>query len=167
MIKTRTRYSDEVRQARLDDAINHLSWLLGNEMDGRTWKTLGPVSAHYRLHSAYDYLVQALFAYNRHWRTLKSREVTDLLNLAWLPNQFEELNFSAMNALSDDLVGYQQRLTVLNRFFKEIVAQCQFDGLYGDRVGDEAFIRQHDEPGRDWNMAEWVEQHHASRLSLD
>jgi hypothetical protein len=65
LITERTKYSDKVRQSRLDEAIARLDWLLSASTTDRTWDSLGPETAHYRLHSAYDYLMQALFAYNR------------------------------------------------------------------------------------------------------
>jgi hypothetical protein len=74
LITEKTAYKDEIRQVRLDDALIKLDWLLNDSTVERTWDTLGASVAHYRLHSAFDYLVQALFAYNRRWRTLRSRE---------------------------------------------------------------------------------------------
>jgi hypothetical protein len=148
-----------MRQERLDDAIVHLDWLLNGAAAERAWVTLGPKVAHYRLHSACDYLIQALFAYNRHWRTVRSRELSDLLKLPWLPVKFERQLFLATNALSETQDGYQQRVILLRNFLDELVARCQQDGLYNDNPVSEAFIRRHDEPGRDWNMDEWNQKH--------
>lgn len=159
LIAERTTFSDDIRQSRLDEAIVHMDWLLNPATTKRTWNTLGPTTAHYRLHSAYESLVQAIFAYNHHWRTLRSRELADLLNLPWLPQNFEEQLLLATNALSTDYDGYQQRTAVLRQFFSELVAQCQQDGLYGTDTISEAFIRSHDEPGRNWNMEEWNQMH--------
>jgi hypothetical protein len=111
------------------------------------------------VHAAYDYLVQALFAYNRRWRPFRSRELSDLLNLPWLPERFEEQLLLATNALSVTQEGYQQRAAVLRYYFNDLVVKCQQDGLYGENAVSEAFIRQHDEPGRDWNMDEWSKVH--------
>lgn len=159
LIAERTKYNDTVRQKRLDEAIIHFDWLLDATTTEQAWHHLGPTVAHYRLHTAFEYVVQALFAYNRRWRTLKSRELADLVKLPWQPAQFEAHLLQAMNALSTDYDGYQQRLTRLRQFFNELITQCQQDGLYGQDAVGEAFIRQHDEPGRDWNMAEWVQKH--------
>ncbi len=159
LVTERTKFSDKIRQARLDDAIVHLDWLLNAAKVEQTWATLGATVAHYRLHSAYDYLVQGIFAYNRRWRTLRSRELADLLALPWLPVQFEEQLLLATNALAADYDGYQQRAAVLQQFFDALVVQCQQDGLYGMKAVSEAFIRQHDEPGRNWNMEEWARLH--------
>ena len=155
LVSQRTKYTDENRQERLDGGLIMLDWLIKPSTADRTWETLGPTVAHSRLHSAFDYLVQALFAYNRRWRTLPSRELTDLLALDWLPEEFEENLLQAANALSADFEGYQQRLAVLNRFFNGLILRCQQDGLYGADPISEAFIRQNSEPGRDWNMDEW------------
>lgn len=159
LIGERTYFNDEIRQERLDDAIVHLDWLLSDLTVEHTWETLGAEIAHYRLHSAYDYLMQALFAYNRHWRTIRSRELTDLLKLPWLPEKFDRQLILATNALSVTKAGYQQRVTVLQDYFDELVSKCQQDGIYGVKAVSEAFIRRHDEPGRNWNMDEWNKRH--------
>ena len=119
----------------------------------------GAEIAHYRLHAAFEYLVQALFAYNYRWRTLKSRELSDLLKLPWLPEKFDEQLFLATNALEVTQDGYQQRVKILQHLFNELVTKCQVDGLYGEKPVNEAFIRQYEEPGRDWNMDEWNRKH--------
>ena len=159
LIVERTYFNDEIRRERLDDAIEHLDWLLREESTESTWETHGATMAHYRLHSAFDYLMQGLFAYNRRWRTLPSRELSDLLRLPWLPAKFEEQLIVATNALSVTKAGYQQRVRVLQRFFYELVTQCHHDGMYGGDAVSEAFIRQHDEPGRNWNMDTWNTKH--------
>ena len=159
LILERTYFSDEIRQERLDDAIACLDWLLNDSTTERTWETLGAEVAHYRLHSAHDYLTQALFAYNRRWRTLRSREISDLLKLPWLPEKFDEQLILATNALSLTKDGYQHRVRILQYFFKALMTKCRQDGIYGDDAVSEAFIRQHDEPGRNWNMDEWNQKH--------
>ena len=161
LIAERTCFSDVTRQERLDDATVNLDWLLGDETVEDTWERLGAGVAHYRLHSAFDYLVQALFAYNRRWRTIRSRELTDLLKLPWLPEKFDEQLVIATNALSATKDEYHRRAAILRQFFSELVSQCQQDGLYGVNAVSEAFIRQHDEPGRNWNMDEWNQRHRA------
>ena len=164
LITEHTKYNDHIRQARLDDAIVALDWLLNESTTNQTWHLLGANVAHYRLHSASEYLVQALFAYNRRWRTFRSRELADLLNLGWLPEQFEAQFLLATNALSIDYDGYQKRVSVLNQFFGALVAQCQQDGLYGKDAVGEAFIREHKEPGYAWDMAEWSQLHQKRRM---
>jgi hypothetical protein len=163
LVAERTKFSDEIRQLRLDEAFVQLDQLLNVSKSERTWATLGSSMAHVRLHSAYDYLIQAIFAYNRRWRTWRSRELSYLIKLPWLPERFEEQVLLATNALSVTQDGYQQRLTILRHFFDELVVKCQQDRLYGLNVVDEAFIRQNDEPGRDWNMEEWIRSHRQRR----
>lgn len=155
LVAKRTKYNEQIRQWRLDDALVALDWLLDASTTDQTWNLLGATVAHYRLHSACEYLVQGLFAYNRQWRTFRSRELADLFKLQWLPNQFEDQFLLATNALSENHEGYQQRVTVLNQFFKALAAQCQQDGTYGKDVVGEAFIRQHNEPGYAWDIDEW------------
>ena len=159
LIAERTHFSDAIRQERLDDAMVCLDWLLNDSTTERTWETLGAEVAHYRLHSAYDYLIQALFAYNRHWRTLRSREISDLLRLPWLPEKFDEQLLWATNALSVAKEDYQRRVTILQHFFNELLTKCQRDGIYDGDAVSEAFIRRHEEPGRNWNMDEWNKEH--------
>jgi hypothetical protein len=159
LIAEKTIYKDEIRQVRLDDALIKLDWLLKDPTIERTWDTLGARAAHYRLHAAFDYLIQALFAYNRRWRTLRSRELTALLNLGWLPKKFDDQLLKLTNALTETKEGYLERAKSLKRCFAELVGICQQDGLYGNNPVNEAFIRQNDEPGRDWNMAEWNRKH--------
>ena len=113
---------------------------------------------------AFDYLIQALYAYNRRWRTLRSRELTDLLNLPWLPQRLEKQLLLATNALTETQAGYQQRVTVLTECFDELVAKCQQEGLYGEHAVSEASIRQHEEPGRDWNMDAWNQKHQQRKI---
>jgi hypothetical protein len=159
IVAERTSLNDEIRRERLDDAIVHIDWLLSDSAVEQTWEMFGATIAHYRLHSAYDYLTQALFAYNRRWRTLRSRELSDLLKLPWLPEKFNEQLILATNALSVSKVGYQERVILLRHFFNELVTKCQQDGLYRGEAVSEAFIRRHDEPGRNWNMEEWNKNH--------
>lgn len=159
LIDKRTAYTDDVRQSRLDEAVLWLDQLLGASKAERTWATLGPAMAHDRLHAAYDYVIQALFAYHRRWRPWRSRELAYMFKLPWLPERLKEQILSAGNALSVTQEGYGQRLAILRRFFAELVEQCQQDGMYGADAAGEAFIRQCGEPGRDWNMEEWNRLH--------
>jgi Nucleotidyltransferase domain len=159
LVAERTYFNDEIRQERLDDAIVHIDWLLRDSTVEQTWEIFGATIAHYRLHPAYDYLTQALFAYNRRWRTLRSRELSDLLKLPWLPEKFNEQLIFATNALSVTKDDYHQRVTILQHFFNELRTKCQQDGLYSGDALSEAFIRLHDEPGRNWNMEEWNNKH--------
>jgi hypothetical protein len=163
MIVERTRYGDEVRLQHLDEAIVRMDWLLSEWQIAQTWENLGPVVAHYRLHTAWESLAQGLFAYNRCWRTLRSRELTDLLSLPWLPARFEEQPFLLTNALAETEQAYQQRATALRACFMVLVQQCRQEGLYDENAVSEAFIRRHDEPGRAWNMDEWNERHRQER----
>lgn len=159
LIESKTFYSDAERQTKVDEAVSLLNWLLSEALTGRPYDTLGATAAHYRLHSTFDYLIQAIFAINRRWRTLRSRELSDLVALPWLPSNFEADLFLAMNAPSSDKDGYHRRALILHRFFEAVVAKCQEERLYNDNPLDEAFIRQHDELGRDWNMVEWEQTH--------
>jgi predicted nucleotidyltransferase len=159
LVAARTAYTDAIRTAKLDEAIvwldQHFSW------DGpqRRWHNLGPVIAHDRLQAAYSYLVQGLFAYNRHWRPWRNREMGYLLALPWLPERFADRVLDALNAPAPDYAGYLTRARTLQAMFQALVRRLVDDGDYGEDAIGEAFIRSHDEPGRAWNMDEWNAKH--------
>jgi predicted nucleotidyltransferase len=159
LVTERTAYTDDMRQARLDETVVQFGQLLDDVKAEQTWVNLGAGAAHSRLDSAFEYLVQGLFAYNRRWRTWRSRELSYLLDLPWLPDGFQEHVLHATNALSASHDGYRQRLALLQTLATGLIDCCQQDGLYGENPVSEAFIRQHDEPGRNWNMAEWNQRH--------
>lgn len=48
---------------------------------------------------------------------------------------------------------------MLQALFAELLARFQADNLYGEDPIDEAFIRGAEEPGRTWNMREWMAEH--------
>lgn len=159
LVAARTAYRDELRIRRLDEAIigmeGHIKW----DEPATLWDSLGPARAHDRLSAAYRYLVQSLFAYNRRWCGWRNREMSYLLKLPWLPENFEERGLVALNAPSLDLEGFTARFEMLNTLLDELLARLVADGDYGEEPIDEAFIRLHDEPGRAWNMEAWEKQH--------
>lgn len=163
MITERTAYPDPLRIQLLDEAIvgmeGHLKW----DDPGELWLSLGAARAHDRLGAAYGYLVQALFAYNRRWRGWRNREISYLLRLPWLPDNFDERGLVALNAPSLDFDGYRLRFEMLNTLLDEVLARLRAEGDYGESPIDEAFIRSHDEPGRAWNIEEWEVRHRAIR----
>ena len=159
LIAARTAFTDEIRTAKLDEAITWLDQHLSDDKPQLCWDSLGPVIAHDRLQAAYNYLVQALFAYNRRWRPWRNREMFSLLALPWLPEDFAGRVLTALNAPSSDYAGYLARADVLRVLFRDLINCLVADGDYGDDVISEAFIRSHDEPGRSWNIDEWNMKH--------
>ncbi len=163
LIAQRTTYPDDLRLARLDEAIvwldQHLNW-----KPITAWEKLGPAIAFDRLEAAYDYLVQALFAYNRQWRGWRNREMQMLLNLPWLPDDFANRVIIAANAPSLDHDGYMARTTALRDLFNELLSQLIANGDYSNTPIDQAFIRSSEEPGRAWNMVEWNKFRQARQL---
>lgn len=161
LIQERIQFSDLLRQQRLDESLiwldQHLKWA-GDPQE--IWDSLGAVVAQDRLHAAYDYWVQALFAYNRRWRPWRNREMFYLVRLPWLPEHFDQHILTALNAPSHDYSGYLARFQALEQLFADLVARLVHDGDYEkeDPVG-EAFVRRNDEPGRAWNMEEWNQRH--------
>jgi len=159
LIAEHVAYSDAYRIARLDEAVTWLDQHLDGADIRLRWSTLGPAIAHDRLQAAYEYLVQALFAYNRRWRIWRNREMTALLQLPWLPDDFERRVLAAAVAPGHDERAYLLRAKALRRLFAELLQQLVADGIYGDDPIGEAFIRSHQEPGRAWNMEEWNAEH--------
>lgn len=161
LIRERTAYPDDTRLRTLDETIPFIADHLEADVVARAWDTLGPVSASDRLQAVYEGLARALFAYNRQWRPWRSREMTELLELAWLPAEFADLIMTAAVAAGHDRDDYIRRADALRQLSGELQRRLVADGVYGDDPVSEAFIRVHEEPGRAWNMAEWAARHAA------
>jgi hypothetical protein len=159
IVTERTRYDSQTRLARLDEAIIWLDQHLGNDKPETNWRTLGPIIAQDRLHAAYEFVVQALFAYNERWRIWRNREMTALLQLPWLPKELDSYLLTAINAPSHDYEGFKERAKTLEHIYQEILNKLIAERLYGGDPISEAFIRSHEEPGRAWNMDAWNKKH--------
>jgi predicted nucleotidyltransferase len=155
LIARKTIYDEDTRLRRLDEALIWLDQHLDGATPQRVWDALGPAIAFDRLSAAYEYLVTALFAYNRRWRIWRNREMGALLNLPWLPAEFPERVLLAANAPSLDLAGYQARVSVLQSLFADLREQLIANGDYSAMPVDQAFLRLNEEPGRAWNLEEW------------
>ena len=164
LIAERTAYADDLRNARLDEAVVWIDQHLSNGKPERVWDSLGPAIAHDRLNAAYDYLVQALFAYNRRWRPWRNREMTYLLELPWLPPHFAARVLPACGAPSLDQAGYDARVEILRGLFNELLTELVQENVYTEKPISEAFIRLHAEPGRSWNMDDWNIEHSKRQL---
>lgn len=164
LINQRAVYDDELRLTRLDESLvwldQHLNW-----KPETAWEKLGPAIAHDRLEAAYDYVVQALFAFNRRWRPWRNREMQSLLQLPWLPDNFAERVLIAANAPKLDYDGYLARINSLRDLFQELMSKLIENGDYSNTPIDQAFIRSNDEPGRAWNMDEWNKFRQIRQLS--
>jgi hypothetical protein len=159
LLAERTAYPGELQLERLDEALTQLDQLLQADTLEQAWTTLGPKHAHDWLHTAYVYLVQALFAPNGRWQPWRSREMSYLLGLPWLADDFADEALVALNAPTLDIEGYRLRAALLARHFRTLIDKLVQDNLYRDDLIGEAFIRRHDEPGRNWNIAERVRRH--------
>lgn len=165
LISQRTAYPEDLRLARLDEAIVWLDQHLNNEKPQQVWQLLGPAIAHDRLEAAYHYLVQALFAYNRRWQPWRNRQMQSLLTLDWLPPDFAERVLTAVNAPNLENDGYMVRVQALRDLFSDLLAQLVSNGDYSNTPIDQAFIRSSEEPGRAWNMDEWNKFRRARMLA--
>jgi hypothetical protein len=159
LLAERMTYSDEIRIKRLDEAITWMDQHLSDDGPEQRWNSLGPAIAHDRLQAAYDYLVQALFAYNRRWRPWRNREMSYLLALPWLPAGFAERVLPALNAPSLDRDGSMARVETLRTLFADLLTQLLAEGVYTEDPIGESFARSHAEPGRAGNMEEWNARH--------
>jgi hypothetical protein len=159
LIAARTTYTPAMQISRLDEAITYLDQHLAEEKPRVRWESLGPLVAHDRLQAAYAYLVQALFAYNLRWRPWRNREMSFLLALPWLPDDFANRVPGALSILAEGYAGYLKRVEVLSSLFQDLRTRLVNDGLYGEDVIGEAFVRSHEEPGRAWNMDVWNAKH--------
>lgn len=155
LISQRTRYSDDIRVRRVDQAVTWLDQILSNEILPGTWNRYGAEIAFDRLNSAYDWLAQALFAVNSQWRPWRNREMAALLELPWLPNAFGQLGLIAIAGVGHDWDGYVTRAAALKTLFEGVLKRSIEVGIYSSDPISEAFVRGHDEPGRAWNIAEW------------
>ena len=155
LIASRIHYREDIRLARLDDSLIQLDSYLAENKPEKSWQIMGPLLAHARLHTAYDYLIQALFAYNRCWRPQRNRETAMLLTLSWIPSDFVDQCLIAMNAPALDYEGYMTRVNILQTLFKKLIEALINSGDYSYTPVDQALIRRLDEPGRSWNLSEW------------
>ncbi len=163
LIAARTLYPNGLRESRLDESITWLDQHLSDDRPWIRWESLGPAIAHDRLNAAYTHLVQALFAYHRRWRPWRNLEMTALLDLPWLPEDFETRYLDAMHATSLDDEGYTARVEALRGLFRDLLNHLVKNGEYDEAPIREAFIRSHDEPGRSWNMEEWKAGHRSRK----
>ncbi len=167
LIAQRTAYDEDTRQQRLDDSLIWLDQQLNWIEPQQVWDRLGTAVAHDRLNAAYSYLVKALFAYNRRWQIWRNREMQVLLQLPWLPEGFQEKAANAATASGLDFAAYQQRVDILQTFFQLLLTKLIDEGDYSAMPVDQAFVRQHQEPGRAWNMEEWQIIHRVRRLGQE
>jgi hypothetical protein len=157
LIAERTAYTESIRTRHLDQALLDLqvTW----DDPTKLWDHLGPAVAFDRALAGYDALVRGLFAYNRRWRPWRSREMTYLLTLPWLPPDFANRVLPALNGPSLDLTGYCQRHFALCKLCDGLLAQLADEPAYGPDPHSRAFARTHDLPGYAHNMEEWKAEH--------
>ena len=165
-IAQHTAYPDTLRLSRLDQALIGLDQHLAPGTPEANWPRLGPLIAHDRLEAAYDNLVAALFAVNWQWRVWRNREMTALLQLPWQPPHFTDRLLLAANAPGLDYDGYMTRTANLRSLMSDLLTYLIDNGDYSHAPIDQAFMRQHDEPGRAWNMTEWNKLHMVRQMTL-
>jgi len=159
LVAEHVTYDDGHRLHQLDEALVWLDQHLDRDKLVQRWETLEAVVAHDRLQAAYEYLVQASFAYNGRWQPWRNREIEALQSLAWLPSRNPEDLAGAAISTGHDRSAYDIRSAALQKLADRLTQRLQADGLYGSDPIGEAFIRLHDEPGRSWNLDEWNERH--------
>jgi len=171
LLVERTVLNDMHRQHLIDDAVTWLDALVPAEDDVvDRWGSLGPLEAADRMQAAYEYLVQAVFAYNHKWRPWRTREMVPLLRLAWVPADFHNRMITAAVSSGHDRTAYVARVDALRQVTADLMERLLADGFYKTDPVSEAFLRSHDEPGRAWNIDAWNAEHlqrGAARPSLN
>jgi hypothetical protein len=157
LIAERTAYTESIRTAHLDQALLDMQTIWGDP--AKLWKSLGAVVAFDRAQSAYDAFVGGLLAYNRCWRPWRTREMTHVLTLPWLPPDFATRVLPALNGPSLDLEGYCQRFSAIRALGDDLLAQLADEPAYGSDPVREAFVRTCDQPGYAHNLDEWKAEH--------
>lgn len=162
LIADRTTYPQEARIQVIDEAVTFVAAQLSDGDDPPpTWSTLAAVEHWDGLQAGYDYLVRALFAYNRRWLPWRNRQMRTLLRLPWLPPSFTHHVIDAAVPAGHHHTAYLARADTLRQLLAELLQQLVADGIYhADDPLSEAFRRTHDEPGRAWNMSAWITEHH-------
>ena len=161
LVEARLVYSDATRIGKLDQAINGLEQHLKWDKPADLWESLEPAEVHDRLRDAYGHLVRLLFAYNHRWQPWSDREMSHLLRLPWLPQNFSKRIMTALNAPSHDFNGFVARFDELLALFDEVLTCLAPEEAYGQDPIGRAFTRLHNEPGRAQNMDEWNKRHSA------
>lgn len=164
-IQQRTAYDYDLRLARLDESLVWLDHHLHQQSAEEMWGRLPTAVAFDKLQSAYNYLVQALFAYNHQWRVWRNQEMKYLLRLAWLPDNFAERVLIAMHPPSLDQSGFVAQADRLRTLFAELLEELIRQGDYTHVPIDQAYLRYYDEPGHTWNMDEWLKFNFVHRHS--
>jgi len=155
-VTAHTAYPETLRRNRLDEALVWLDQHLADDGPQRCWQSLGPLVAHDRLWAAYDWLVQALCAYNRRWRPWRSREMEYLLALPWLPAGLAEQIGVLQCPPGQGLDAYLAQVASLQALYDALCRHLIATGEYGEDLVSEAFVRKYNEPGRAGNMEEWI-----------
>lgn len=161
LVTARTTYPDDARLHAIDEAVTFVAAQLPDQDDAPpAWSTLDAVELCDGLQAAYDYLVRALFAYNRRWLPWRHRQLRTMLRLPWLPADFEHHVMDAAISSGHDHAAYLTRAGSLRQLLAQLLQRLVADGIYhADGPISQAFKRAHDEPGRAWNMTAWTTEH--------
>jgi hypothetical protein len=155
LIRWKTTYDDATRLRRLDEFLLAADQELRNDKPLDTFQRFTPVVAHGRLDWVRRRLIGALFAYNRKWRPFRNREIAAVLQLDWLPDGFEDRYLRSAQSATRDEAVFAGAAEALDYLAGRLVERLVEEGTYGPDPYSDAFIRNHDEPGRAWNMDEW------------
>ena len=159
LIRKRTRYSESIQRAKLDEAVTWMDQHLEEGTPENNWVRFGALTAHDQLSAAGDYLAQALFAINGVWLPWRNRRMAALLALPWLPDDFSKHFGLTVATGTLDRASFDIRVNELRLLMVSVLIRARELGIYCDDPISEAFIRGHDEPGRGWNLKDWKRKH--------
>ena len=157
-------YPEDLRRRRL---LEHLSWadyLLAEPRAVKWIDRCGQLAAHDQLTTAAEHLIQALFAYNRHWEPHRNLWLEEVSQLEWQPEGLQSAleEGLVMGALTrEDL---RRRLGKLLPISEAITGQLAQDGfLPAEDPSFWIFRETHGQLGYSYNMTEWRKAHAAHK----
>lgn len=155
IIRRVTTMTDDQQQALLDEGLLAIDGLPEDAEDA--WNR-DPVEALDALNAHWEALLRCVYAINRTWFPYRARALRNVPSLTWDGGLSGDLLRTCAGGALDH-TGYRTRWNALAEVTQRILEHVSSDPRYGDDPIFAAFLRQHDEPGRAWNMAEWNERH--------
>lgn len=155
VIERITTMTDDQQLHLIDEALLAVDGV--PEDPSEAWER-DPLEAVDGLAVQWDALLRCIYAINKVWFPYRGRAVRNLRSLPWYAGLRGELLIGCVGGATDRS-GYEARAGALLQVRESVLTRLTTDPRYDDDPIFAAFLRQHDEPGRAWNMAEWNERH--------